>query len=309
MFDVVADPKETVNLVGEEKDVVEGLHTEISKQFLGGGFASAGPVPRDHFPPRAKKAISDAVLTSTLEHYEKPVIVWTGGKDSNLVLYLALDVARGRQLPVPTLLIVDHGQHFPETWSFMEEVTEKEGLEVMVAKNENLLAAAEGGAEAVPVESLDSENQREAFRAGLEGTEVPLSLNTPVGNHLLKTVALNRHLRDHGIDAVIAGIRWDENPARSSEVFFSPREEPPHTRIHPILPWSERDVWDHTLEQALPIHSLYLRGYRSFDGVHDSAPTDVRPAWEQDLETIEERTGRGQDKEEIMEQLRALGYF
>ncbi len=309
VFDVVAEPKETVNLVSEEKDVMEGLHAELRKQLLGGGSATAGIVRKERLPLRVKKAISDAVLTATLEDYENPVLVWTGGKDSNLALHLTLDVARGRQLPVPTLLFVDHGQHFPETWSFMEEVTEKEGLEVIVARNENLLAAAEGDAQAVPVESLDSENQQEAFRAGLEGTEVSLSLDTPVGNHLLKTVALNQYLRDHGIDAVISGIRWDENPARSSEVFFSPREEPPHIRIHPILPWSEGEVWDHTLEQALPIHPLYRRGYRSFDGVRDSAPTDTRPAWEQDLEAIEERAGRAQDKEEIMEQLRALGYF
>ncbi len=101
--------------------------------------------------------------------------------------------------------------------------------------------------------------------------------------------------------------RWDENPARSTEVFFSPRKS--HTRVHPILLWTEREVWDYTLEHGLPIHPLYAEGYRSFDGVKDSKPTDTRPAWEQDLEGSEERAGRAQDKERIMERLRALGYF
>ena len=144
---------------------------------------------------------------------------------------------------------------------------------------------------------------------GLRGTAVPFSLNTEVGNHLMKTVALNRLVRRERIDTVITGIRWDENPARASEVFFSPRESPAHVRVHPILPWTERDVWTFTLRERLPVHPLYAKGYRSLDGIHDSRPTDSRPAWEQDLEGSYERAGRAQDKEHIMERLRAQGYF
>ncbi|MFQ5951092.1 MAG: phosphoadenosine phosphosulfate reductase family protein, partial [Candidatus Geothermarchaeales archaeon] len=107
----------------------------------------------------------------------------------------------------------------------------------------------------------------------------------------------------------ISGIRWDENPSRAAEVFLSPREDPPHVRVHPILPWTERDVWTYTLEHDLPIHPLYDRGYRSFDGVQDSEPIEDRPAWEQNLEGSVERAGRAQDKEEMMRRLRDLGYF
>ncbi len=295
--------------MAKEADVYWELHDKLRERYLRGDQGLPSHVREDSLPLEAKRVISKIVLREALNANRKPVLVWTGGKDSTLVLYLCLEVAREGGLRMPPLMLVDHGQHFQETWSFMEGIAKQEGLQIIVAKNENLFAAAGDEAEKVPLEDLDAENQEEALKAGLEGTEVPFSLDTPVGNHLLKTVALNRALRKHSFDTVITGIRWDENPARSTEVFFSPREEPPHTRVHPILPWTEREVWTYTLDNKLPIHPLYKRGYRSFDGVKDSKPTDTRPVWEQDLEASKERAGRTQDKEEIMERLRALGYF
>ncbi len=309
VYNLEADPREEVNLAASDAEVLQGLHDRLRERFGRTGKKPPSLMRRDALPIAAKREITETVLMRALQDHEKPVLVWTGGKDSTLALYLTLTVARQEGLNSPSLLFVDHGQHFQETWSFMEEIARKEGLEIVVTQNENVLALARDGVDVVPLEALDSENQREALRARLEGAEVPISLGTPVGNHLLKTVALNNALREHGFDGVITGIRWDENPARSSEVFFSPREEPPHTRVHPILPWTERDVWQYTLGNGLPIHPLYNLGYRSFDGVRDSRPTDTRPAWEQDLEASTERAGRAQDKEEIMQQLRALGYF
>jgi len=76
----------------------------------------------------------------------------------------------------------------------------------------------------------------------------PFLLDTYVGNHLLKTVALNDALEEYGIDGVISGVRWDEQEARADETFFSPRHDPdlfpPHDRIQPILQFDEADVWD-----------------------------------------------------------------
>lgn len=309
LYDLTEDPQELVSIVKGEKDVLEDLHEKLRERFLNPVRNPPGHGYRDGLPLEAKKAIAKIVLTKALGAERKPVLVWTGGKDSTLVLYLTLEVASREGLKVPPILIIDHGQHFQETWSFAEEIAQRTGLQIITARNEDLLAAAGEGVETVPLESLDLENQEEALKAGLEGTEVPLSLDTSVGNHLLKTVALKRALRENGFETVITGIRWDENPARSDEVFFSPREDPPHMRVHPILPWTEREVWDYTLESELPIHPLYSQGYRSFDGVKDSKPTDTRPAWEQDLEASAERAGRAQDKEEIMKRLRALGYF
>ncbi len=293
----------------EKKETLDDLHRELRERFLGEGGGGRGEIRTDGMPLEAKKVIAQIVLGEALQAPRTPVLVWTGGKDSTLVLGLCLEVARQRELPVPPLMVVDHGMHFQETWTFMEEVAREEGLSLLVAKNRPLVEAIHQGVASVPLEQLDAENQEEALKAGLQGDDVPLSLDTPVGNHLLKTVALKRAVQEDGFDTVITGIRWDENLARAGEVFFSPREDPPHTRVHPILPWTEREVWTYTLEKGLPIHPLYRRGYRSFDGAFDSEPTDTRPAWEQDLDKTPERAGRAQDKEKIMERLRALGYF
>ena len=62
-------------------------------------------------------------------------------------------------------------------------------------------------------------------------------------------------------------------------------------------------------QNKLPIHPLYYQGYRSIDGKYDSKKIDDKPAWEQDLEKTEERAGRAQDKEQMMERLRKFGYM
>ncbi len=312
LYDVVRDPKEEVNRMSQQLEIVDALHEELRKRYLEPSTAREGgrvAPRRDALPMDAKVAVAEGVLRSAFALDRNAVILWTGGKDSTLVLYLALDLARREGLALPRTVVVDHGQHFPETWTFLKEVVTKEGLTLDVARNDSLFRSARGFEGTLPFVSLDATDQEEALKAGFQGTRVPLSLDTQVGNHLMKTVALNRYLEGHGIDTVVTGIRWDENPARASEVFFSPRERPPHTRVHPILPWTERDVWAYTLGKGMPFHPLYRVGYRSLDGVFDSKPTDTRPAWEQDLDATPERAGRAQDKEHIMARLRALGYF
>ncbi len=312
LYDVVKDPNEEANHVSLHPELIDELHDELRKRYLdsgAGGETKAAAPRRDAMPSEAKVDVAQGVLRSAFSGGRRTVLLWTGGKDSTLVLYLALDLVQREGLPVPRTVVVDHGQHFPETWAFLREIVRREGLTLEIARNDALLNTARGTEGTVPFADLDAADQEEALKAGFQGTEVPLSLNTQVGNHLLKTVALNRFLADRGVDTVVTGIRWDENPARATEVFYSPRESPSHMRVHPILPWTERDVWDYTLSKGLPFHPLYRVGYRSLDGVFDSRPTDSRPAWEQDLEGTPERAGRAQDKESIMVRLRALGYF
>ncbi len=309
LYHVATDPQEEVNLLTEEEDLVDTLHEELRRAFVGHGAVEEGRGVRDWLPLATKVVMSKLVLRDALAPDRKPALMWTGGKDSTLLLYLALDEAREGDLEFPLLVFVDHGQHFPETWSFMEETARREELEWLVVRNDDVLAAASEGSESVPVELLDAENQEEALKAGLDGQEVPLDLNTAVGNHLLKTVALKRAIRRQKFDTVITGIRWDESSARGREVFFSARDDPPHTRVHPILPWREGEVWRYTLDAGLPIHPLYRKGYRSLGGSAATRPTGSKPAWEQDLDSSDERSGRAQDKEGIMKRLRELGYF
>ena len=90
---------------------------------------------------------------------------------------------------------------------------------------------------------------------------------------------------------------------------MSPRNNPEHIRIQPILPFLEKDIWQYIFKHNLLIHPKYYEGYRSIDGIHDSKKVSDLPAWEQDFDVISERSGRSQDKEGMMEKLRKFGYM
>ena len=125
----------------------------------------------------------------------------------------------------------------------------------------------------------------------------------------MKTVAMKIFLKENKIQALFTGIRWDEQEARKDEVYFSPRDDPPHVRVHPLLHFRERDVWQVIRTYGIPVNKLYEMGYRSLGAKSSTTKLDDKPAWEQDLEKIPERAGRRQDKENIMKRLRDLGYM
>ena len=246
------------------------------------------------------------ITQEALERAKNPVLLYTGGKDSTVLLWL-LQKATDTLNPIPSL-ILDHGLHFPETWDLVEDVKNRYGLKLLSAKNEDVISQATELGSEIQVDSLNKQNQHE-IRAHLkyESNVFPYSLDSEMGNHLLKTVAMKNALVEHGFDYAFVGIRWDEHPARADELFFSERQDPAHTRVHPILPFSEADIWTVMLNEKLPVHPLYAVGYRSLDSI-GAEPLDTRPAWEQEL-GAGERAGREQDKEELMERLRALGYM
>lgn len=253
-----------------------------------------------------KLAHAQGVIAQALRQAKCPVVLYTGGKDSTVLLWLVRR-ASGNFRATPALLI-DHGLHFPETWKLIDQVKAEWRLDLLIARNEDVLAHASKLAEPIRVNDLNEENQRELREVlGFCHETFPYTLDTPVGNHLLKTVALKQAIRAHGFDYVFVGIRWDEHPARAQEQFISFRDDPPHTRVHPILPLTEQDIWTVMREHNLPTHPLYAQGYRSLDSVAGKR-TDGRPAWEQEL-GVGERAGREQDKEGVMERLRALGYM
>lgn len=109
-------------------------------------------------------------------------------------------------------------------------------------------------------------------------------------------------------------LRKDEQAARKHDEYFTKKEGghlmPEHTRISPILHFTERDIWDNIKLHNIPYCSLYEIGYRSLGARTTSNPGVVGvPAWEQDIEHTPERAGRRQDKEKAMERLRKLGYM
>jgi phosphoadenosine phosphosulfate reductase len=306
-----------------------------------------GEDPEDYptVPDKIEKALE--VIEIGLEQYENPAIMWTGGKDSTLTLYFVKEVAEERGLEMPPAVFIDHYQHFDELIEFAERWAEDFDIDIIWARNEDVgQYVDENGLEPgddIPVEELSEHNQHH-IRNILEYEEdtFPFLLDTYVGNHLLKTVALNDTLEEHDIDGIISGIRWDEQEARADETFFSPRHDPdiypPHDRIQPILQFDEADVWEtfwnfvipeavedfpdegyvpqsyddlpnDLTHEDIPVSPKYFKGFRSLGSEVSTDKAAEEPAWLQDLEGTTERAGRAQDKEDLMERLRDLGYM
>ena len=246
-------------------------------------------------------------MQDALELYDRPVVVWSGGKDSTVVLNLLRELCDRENFELPPSLFVDHGQHYDETFEFLKKVGNEWNVKIISASNKDVLSHVKN--HKIYISELNERNQEEAIRIGFTGESFEYSLNSEVGNHLLKTVPLNETIEKYRFDVLYVGVRWDENQARSNETFFSPRKNPIHMRAHPILTFTERDVWEYIHTNKVPIHPLYYKGYRSIDGKEDSVPISNKPAWLQDLQNTEERSGRAQDKEGVMEKLRKFGYM
>jgi phosphoadenosine phosphosulfate reductase len=306
-----------------------------------------GESPEDYpnLEDKIEKAIE--VVTTGLEEYENPAIMWTGGKDSTLTLYFVKEVVEQFDYEMPPTVFIDHYQHFDELLDFVERWADEWDLEVIFARNENVGAYVDENdlepGDDIPVDALDENNQHHIRNIlEYEDDTFPFLLDTYVGNHLLKTVALNNTLEAEGIDGIISGIRWDEQEARADETFFSPRHDPdiypPHDRIQPILQFDESDVWDafwfyvvpetvpdfpddgyvpqdyddlpnDLTHEDIPVSPKYFAGFRSLGSEISTEKSDEEPAWLQDLENTTERAGRAQDKEDLMERLRDLGYM
>ncbi len=255
----------------------------------------------------AKKDIGRIVIRDALQRFKRPFVVWSAGKDSTVVLHLVKSMCEEMNMDMVPALFIDHGQHYDETYNMVEDISKEWGFKVIYARNDDALSKVKDNT--VHVSDLNEENRNELKRIGFNGESFEYSLETDAGNHLFKTVAMNQTIRKYRIDALFTGIRWDENPARSVETFMSPRSNPDHMRVHPVLLFTERDIWNYMFKYDLPIHPLYKQGYRSIDGKYDSKKTSDLPAWEQDLEHTKERAGRSQDKEGMMEKLRKFGYM
>lgn len=211
---------------------------------------------------------SKKIISKALKKFEKDkiAIAWTGGKDSTVILHLTREVCGG-EIPV-RVFFNDSGLEFPEVLEFVKKISKDWKLDLIRVKH------AKRDLEKIKRTS-DARLAREA-----------------------KIRAIEQGIREHGINTYIVGIRHDEHPSRAKETVFSPRED--HMRIHPILHFMERDIWDYIKKFKVPYVSLYDKGYRSLG----EAPF-TRPIGKDG----KEREGREQDKEKVMRRLRTLGYW
>lgn len=307
-----------------------------------------GEYPSDYETLYDKLHKAIEIIDEALSTYENPVILWTGGKDSTLLTYLTIETANHMGHETPPALFINHFLHFDNTPEFVQRWADRWDIQLYTVSNKQFLQHAEANniqpGDDVLVEDLPADLQEEVTTVlNYNNHSFTFQMSNLPANHLLKTVPLNNAIAEYNHDGVISGIRWSEDPSRSTETFFSSRHntasQPKHDRVHPILPLTEEDLWKatwnvmvpevhHNVEserippvsveklgdnvqiEDIPVNSRYFNGYRSIGGELSTDPTEEgTPAWEQDLDNTEERGGRSEDKQELLEHLRQLGYM
>ena len=206
------------------------------------------------------------VLREAFARLRRIAILWSLGKDSNVMIWLARKAFFGR-VPCP-VMHVDTGKKFPEMYAFRDRYATEWQLDLLVEP-------------CPPIEAVDP------------------TLPPAARSAARKTEGLKLALAKHGFDGLIAGIRRDEEATRAKERVFSPRgaeglwdvsDQPPefwnhfnaspppgaHLRVHPILHWTESDIWAYTQREGIPFIPLYLardgKRYRSLGDADITSP-------------------------------------
>jgi sulfate adenylyltransferase subunit 2 len=197
------------------------------------------------------------VIREVVAQFDRPAILFSGGKDSIVVTHLAQKAFWPAKIPMP-LIHIDTGHNFPETMEFRDKLVEKLGVQLIVG------------------------SVQEAINKGraVEESGINASRNE------LQIVSLLDTIEHHKIDAAIGGARRDEEKARSKERFFSHRDEfgqwdpknqrpelwnifngrkrmGEHFRVFPISNWTEMDIWNYILQENIAIPSLYFAHNRN----------------------------------------------
>ena len=261
---------------------------------------------------KSKEVVREAFKKFTADEL---AITWTGGKDSTTTLWVIRQACLEDSIKLPKVMTIDEGDSFSEIHDFLNKWAKEWNLDLEWCINQDVIDAA-GGKLGTPVKvkDLNERNQAEIKRINYEEDIFPFEAESYVGNHLMKTVMFNEFIERHGVKGIFQGLRRDEQPARVQDEYFEHREAaylvPEHIRIKPILHFTERDIWDNIMVSKIPYCILYERGYRSLGAASTSnIAVEGVPAWKQDLEHTVERAGRRQDKEQMMERLRKLGYM
>ncbi len=233
------------------------------------------------------------VIREAYEKFNNLAIVVSGGKDSTALLDVLMKTIKENGYEQPWVLLSDPIP-FPENEEFCKKLVDHYGLKKALFYRQF------------------SDKYREHVIKEIGG----IARDKQFCCYWLKVVPLNDFLREYNIDGLFVAIRWDEHPERAKEKYFSPREDPPHTRIHPILHWSWANVWEYIKANNVPVNPLYFKGYTSLGCRPCTVP--VKQDGFKDIDEIiafakakkvAERAGRDIDKERIMENLRKLGYF
>ena len=252
------------------------------------------------------------IIREAYKSFHNLCMLWSVGKDSTILLWLVRKAFFG-YCPIP-LVHIDTSYKIPEMIAYRDQLVQEWGLKLVVGRN---IAAIERG-----------------MHPSLGRIECCTAL---------KTEALRMTLLERQYNGVLVGVRADEEGTRAKERYFSPRdanndwdfkdqpaeiwdhfknrfESGTHVRIHPLLDWTEVNVWEYIQQEDIPVIPLYFdRGdgtrYRSLgcapctQPIASNARTLSEIIAELKRTKIEERCGRAQDVDRGMEKLRKDGYM
>jgi sulfate adenylyltransferase subunit 2 len=196
------------------------------------------------------------ILREVAAQFDKPVLLFSGGKDSILLVHLAIKAFYPAKIPFP-LMHVDTGHNFPETIEFRDTLIEKHGLNLHI----------EYVQDAIDADAVQEESGRYASR------------------NALQTVSLLNGIESKAYNACIGGARRDEEKARAKERIFSVRDDfgqwnaknqrpelfdilngridqGENVRAFPISNWTELDVWNYIKREEIEIPSVYYAHQR-----------------------------------------------
>jgi sulfate adenylyltransferase subunit 2 len=204
------------------------------------------------------------VIREVVAQFERPALLFSGGKDSIVLAYLARKAFYPARIPFP-LVHIDTGHNFPETMEYRDWLVKELNVQLVVGSVQ---------------ESIDNGRVKEE-------TGYYASRNS------LQTITLLDTIEKYKYDAAMGGARRDEEKARAKERFFSHRDEfgqwdpknqrpelwnifngrkspGEHFRVFPISNWTEMDVWQYLYTENIPIPKLYFAHEREVikrDGV------------------------------------------
>jgi sulfate adenylyltransferase subunit 2 len=270
---------------------------------------------RDHLAALESESIY--ILREAFHKFSGLAMLWSIGKDSTVLLWLARKAFLGH-VPFP-LVHIDTTYKIPSMIEYRDSLVREWNLRLIVARNDAVLASGV------------------TFPAG-RATRVECCSS-------LKKDALQILIEQEKYTGIIVGVRRDEEPTRAKERYFSPRnqrmewapaQQPPefwgqfktdflpgtHIRIHPLLHWTELNVWEYIEREGIPVMPLYFddgtgHRYRSLGcapcttPIASTARTVSEVVTELRMGRTAERSGRAQDQEseDAFETLRRDGYM
>ena len=286
------------------------------------------------------EAKSVYIIREAYRDFKSLCMLWSIGKDSTVLLWLTRKAFFGH-VPIPLVHIDTHFK-IPAMIAYRDRLVAQWHLNLMYGENTEALAHKES----FPDGNIDRltccrKLKSEALRKTISGEWPRYRFDHEQGQYV-------RDVNAEGYTGVIVGVRADEEGSRSKERYFSPRDrksdwdvasQPPelwnqfktdfapgtHVRIHPLLDWTELNIWEYIQREKIPIIDLYFdkgngRRYRSLGCAPCTEPVVSTAQNVEDIiaelksgkfANIAERSGRAQDKEDGggLETLRREGYM